>query len=183
MNYLLEDTNVKCLLSPGAGQFGTSRAAASLQALWRRLLAATAALQLLAVAAAHLACLLAGPPYLHALQPETPLLRLSWNKQDPRYIAGGCCLPCAMGLATAAVAAGGMPRPQPLQPCVLHEHWLSLAVPAALAMDSARVMVLDIRYPTMPVAELQRHQVRPEQRCGGGGGPAGKALVGRVHVA
>ncbi len=60
-----------------------------------------------------------------------------------------------------------MPRPQPLQPCVLHEHWLSLAVPAALAMDSARVMVLDIRYPTMPVAELQRHQVRPEQRWRG----------------
>ncbi|KAL4423317.1 hypothetical protein ABPG77_006112 [Micractinium sp. CCAP 211/92] len=55
-------------------------------------------------------------------QPETPLLRLSWNKQDPRYIA-------------------------------------------ALAMDSARVMVLDIRYPTMPVAELQRHQASVNALC------------------
>lgn len=49
-------------------------------------------------------------------QPSTPLLRLSWNKQDPRYIA-------------------------------------------AFAMDSPKVLVLDIRYPTLPVAQLQRHQV------------------------
>lgn len=55
-------------------------------------------------------------------QPDTPLLRLSWNKQDPRYIA-------------------------------------------ALAMDSSRVMVLDIRYPTMPVAELQRHQASVNAIC------------------
>lgn len=44
-----------------------------------------------------------------------PLLRLAWNKQDPRYMA-------------------------------------------TLLMDSSKVVVLDIRYPTMPVAELQRHQ-------------------------
>ena len=35
-------------------------------------------------------------------------------------------------------------------------------------MDSTRVTVLDIRYPTLPVAELQRHQVRrpcPAPHC------------------
>lgn len=47
--------------------------------------------------------------------PDTPLLRLSWNKQDPRYMA-------------------------------------------TLLMDSSKVVVLDIRYPTLPIAELQRHQ-------------------------
>eukprot|EP00250_Pteridium_aquilinum_P007819 c17464_g1_i1 orf=468-1241(-) len=48
-------------------------------------------------------------------QPDTPLLRLGWNKQDPRYMA-------------------------------------------TILMDSSKVVVLDIRYPTIPVAELQRHQ-------------------------
>lgn len=48
-------------------------------------------------------------------QPETPLLRLGWNKQDPRYMA-------------------------------------------TILMDSSKVVVLDIRYPTLPVAELRRHQ-------------------------
>lgn len=48
-------------------------------------------------------------------QPDTPLLRLGWNKQDPRYMA-------------------------------------------TLVMDSPRVIVLDIRFPTLPVAELSRHQ-------------------------
>ncbi|CAL5224078.1 g6704 [Coccomyxa viridis] len=48
-------------------------------------------------------------------QPDTPLLRLGWNKQDPRYMA-------------------------------------------TISMDSSRVVVLDIRYPTLPVAELHRHQ-------------------------
>lgn len=47
--------------------------------------------------------------------PGTPLLRLGWNKQDPRYMA-------------------------------------------AVVADSNRVVVLDIRVPTVPVAELQRHQ-------------------------
>ncbi|CAM6088722.1 unnamed protein product [Calypogeia fissa] len=46
---------------------------------------------------------------------NTPLLRLGWNKQDPRYMA-------------------------------------------TIVMDSAKVIVLDIRFPTLPVAELQRHQ-------------------------
>lgn len=45
-------------------------------------------------------------------QPETPLLRLGWNKQDPRYMA-------------------------------------------TILMDSFKVVVLDIRFPTLPVAELQ----------------------------
>ena len=45
-------------------------------------------------------------------QPETPLLRLGWNKQDPRYMA-------------------------------------------TILMDSSKVVVLDIRFPTLPVAELQ----------------------------
>mmetsp|Transcript_20620 Transcript_20620/g.62103 ORF Transcript_20620/g.62103 Transcript_20620/m.62103 type:complete len:340 (-) Transcript_20620:848-1867(-) len=45
----------------------------------------------------------------------TPLLRLGWNKQDPRYMA-------------------------------------------TLLMGSSKVVVLDIRFPTLPVAELQRHQ-------------------------
>ena len=46
--------------------------------------------------------------------PDTPLLRLGWNKQDPRYMATIC-------------------------------------------MDSP-VIVLDIRFPTLPVAELQGHR-------------------------
>ncbi|KAI4375749.1 hypothetical protein MLD38_013577 [Melastoma candidum] len=48
-------------------------------------------------------------------EPDTPLVRLGWNKQDPRYMA-------------------------------------------TIIMDSAKVVVLDIRFPTMPVVELQRHQ-------------------------
>eukprot|EP00898_Chlorokybus_atmophyticus_P006424 jgi/Chlat1/6783/Chrsp50S06455 len=48
--------------------------------------------------------------------PETPLLRLGWNKQDPRYMA-------------------------------------------TILQDSPKVVVLDIRFPTLPVAELQRHQM------------------------
>ncbi|KAH7664459.1 Protein TRANSPARENT TESTA GLABRA 1 protein [Dioscorea alata] len=47
-------------------------------------------------------------------RPDTPLLRLAWNKMDLRYMA-------------------------------------------ATLMDSDRVVVLDIRSPAMPVAELQRH--------------------------
>lgn len=46
---------------------------------------------------------------------DTPLLRLGWNKQDPRFMA-------------------------------------------TIMMDSAKVVILDIRYPTVPVSELQRHQ-------------------------
>lgn len=48
-------------------------------------------------------------------QPDTPLLRLAWNKQDLRYMA-------------------------------------------TMLMDSNKIVVLDIRSPTMPVAELERHQ-------------------------
>ncbi|KAL2921641.1 Protein TRANSPARENT TESTA GLABRA 1 [Bienertia sinuspersici] len=48
-------------------------------------------------------------------EPDTPLLRLAWNKQDLRYIA-------------------------------------------TTLMDSNKVVILDIRSPTMPVAELERHQ-------------------------
>ncbi|EXB41429.1 WD repeat-containing protein LWD1 [Morus notabilis] len=47
--------------------------------------------------------------------PDTPLVRLGWNKQDPRYMA-------------------------------------------TIIMDTAKVVVLDIRFPTLPVVELQRHQ-------------------------
>ncbi|KXZ45355.1 hypothetical protein GPECTOR_55g261 [Gonium pectorale] len=52
-------------------------------------------------------------------QPDTPLLRLGWNRQDPRYMA-------------------------------------------TILMDSPKVLrdavvILDIRYPTLPVAELCRH--------------------------
>jgi len=50
-----------------------------------------------------------------APNPDTPLLRLAWNKHDPRYLA-------------------------------------------TIALDSAKVFVLDIRFPSMPVAELARHQ-------------------------
>ncbi|KAK2362329.1 Transducin/WD40 repeat superfamily protein [Trifolium repens] len=46
---------------------------------------------------------------------DTPLVRLGWNKQDPRYMA-------------------------------------------TIIMDTAKVVVLDIRFPTLPVVELQRHQ-------------------------
>ena len=48
-------------------------------------------------------------------KPEVPLVRLGWNKQDPRYMA-------------------------------------------TILMDSTKVVILDIRFPTLPVAELQRHQ-------------------------
>ncbi|KAL2550846.1 Protein TRANSPARENT TESTA GLABRA 1 [Forsythia ovata] len=48
-------------------------------------------------------------------QPDTPLLKLAWNKQDLRYMA-------------------------------------------TILMDSNKVVILDIRSPTMPVAELDRHQ-------------------------
>lgn len=48
-------------------------------------------------------------------QPDTPLLRLAWNKQDLRYMA-------------------------------------------TILMDSNKVVILDIRSPTMPVAELERHK-------------------------
>ncbi|KAK9117771.1 hypothetical protein Sjap_016718 [Stephania japonica] len=46
---------------------------------------------------------------------DTPLVRLGWNKQDPRYMA-------------------------------------------TIIMDSPKVVVLDIRFPTLPVVELHRHQ-------------------------
>ncbi|MEW5305767.1 MAG: hypothetical protein WDW38_000241 [Sanguina aurantia] len=46
--------------------------------------------------------------------PDTPLVRLAWNKSDPRYVA-------------------------------------------TIRMDSTQVVILDIRFPTQPVAELQRH--------------------------
>nr|QBG79838.1 anthocyanin-specific WD40 transcription factor [Citrus maxima] len=48
-------------------------------------------------------------------QPDTPLLRLAWNKQDLRYMA-------------------------------------------TILMDSNKVVILDIRSPTLPVAELERHR-------------------------
>ncbi|XP_022737283.1 protein TRANSPARENT TESTA GLABRA 1-like [Durio zibethinus] len=48
-------------------------------------------------------------------QPDTPLLRLAWNKQDLRYMA-------------------------------------------TILMDSNKVVILDIRSPTIPVAELERHR-------------------------
>ncbi|XP_034711827.1 protein TRANSPARENT TESTA GLABRA 1 [Vitis riparia] len=48
-------------------------------------------------------------------QPDTPLLRLAWNKQDVRYMA-------------------------------------------TILMDSNKIVILDIRSPTMPVAELERHR-------------------------
>ncbi|KAK8481041.1 hypothetical protein V6N13_025639 [Hibiscus sabdariffa] len=47
-------------------------------------------------------------------QPDTPLLRLAWNKQDSRYVA-------------------------------------------TVLMDSNKVVVLDMRWSRMPVAELERH--------------------------
>ncbi|KAG6510626.1 WD repeat-containing protein LWD1-like [Zingiber officinale] len=53
--------------------------------------------------------------YESADPPGTPLVRLGWNKQDPRYMA-------------------------------------------TIIMDSAKVVVLDIRFPTFPVVELHRHQ-------------------------
>jgi WD repeat-containing protein 68 len=48
-------------------------------------------------------------------EPDTPLLRLAWNKQNPRYMA-------------------------------------------TMKMDNSKVVVLDVRYPTVPVAELSRHK-------------------------
>lgn len=48
-------------------------------------------------------------------QPDTPLLRLAWNKEDLTYMA-------------------------------------------TILMDSNKVVILDIRSPTLPVAELERHK-------------------------
>ncbi|KAL3342377.1 hypothetical protein AABB24_026411 [Solanum stoloniferum] len=48
-------------------------------------------------------------------KPDTPLLRLAWNKQDLRYMA-------------------------------------------TILMDNNKIVILDIRSPAMPVAELERHQ-------------------------
>ena len=48
-------------------------------------------------------------------EPDTPLIRLGWNKQDSKYMA-------------------------------------------TIIMDSAKVMVLDIRFSTFPTVELQRYQ-------------------------
>ncbi|KAL8045611.1 hypothetical protein ABFX02_08G125600 [Erythranthe guttata] len=48
-------------------------------------------------------------------EPNTPLVRLGWNKPDPRYMA-------------------------------------------TIVMDSKKVVVLDIRFPTLPVMELQSHR-------------------------
>jgi WD repeat-containing protein 68 len=45
--------------------------------------------------------------------PDTPLLRLGWNKQNPRYMA-------------------------------------------TMEMDSSKVVVLDIRFPTLPVGTVTR---------------------------
>lgn len=47
--------------------------------------------------------------------PSVPLLRLAWNRQDPRFLA-------------------------------------------TFALDSPKVLVLDIRFPTAPIADLSRHQ-------------------------
>ncbi|XP_038982237.1 WD repeat-containing protein LWD1-like [Phoenix dactylifera] len=59
--------------------------------------------------------------YESADPPNTPLVRLGWNKQDPRYMA-------------------------------------------TIIMDSAKVVVLDIRFPTLPVVELHRHQASVTRR-------------------
>lgn len=48
-------------------------------------------------------------------RPDIPLLRLAWNRRDPRYIA-------------------------------------------VTALDCNRVIILDIRFPTVPIMELTRHQ-------------------------
>nr|QPF70692.1 TRANSPARENT TESTA GLABRA 1 [Lilium hybrid cultivar] len=80
--------------------------------------------------------------------PETPLLRLAWNKTDLRYMA-------------------------------------------TILMDSNRIVVLDIRSPAMPVAELQRHRAAvnavawapqaPRHICSAG--DDGKALIWELPVA
>ena len=71
-------------------------------------------------------------------------------------------------LSSLPISLAPVPPPLPSLACL----------PAALAMDSTRVTVLDIRYPTLPVAELQRHQVRhpalrsPPLQLPAGGGTA-----------
>lgn len=57
-----------------------------------------------------------------APNPDTPLLRIAWNKQDPRYLA-------------------------------------------TIALDSSKTLILDIRFPTAPVAELCRHQAAVNAVC------------------
>nr|BAX02596.1 WD-repeat [Tricyrtis sp. Shinonome] len=80
--------------------------------------------------------------------PDTPLLRLAWNKMDLRYMA-------------------------------------------TILMDSNRVVVLDIRSPAMPVAELQRHRAAvnavswapQSSRHICSAGDDGKALIWELPVA
>eukprot|EP00887_Chlorella_sp_A99_P008034 scaffold12.g8034.t1 len=67
--------------------------------------------------------------------PNTPLLRLSWNKQ-------------ASERRTAGHGWGRDPRYM-----------------AVLTMDSSKVGILDIRFPTLPVAELQRHSAQVNAVC------------------
>jgi hypothetical protein len=78
-------------------------------------------------------------------------------------------------------ASAALPAPRRCAPtfqpsCRALTHILASACDAVLAMDSSKVSVLDIRYPTLPVAELRRHQVgnearracRRRSRCRGG---------------
>ncbi|KAJ1703001.1 hypothetical protein LUZ63_002780 [Rhynchospora breviuscula] len=81
-------------------------------------------------------------------RPDTPLLRLAWNKSDLRYMA-------------------------------------------AILMDSNRIIILDIRSPAIPVAELQRHRAcvntlawapqAPRHLCSAG--DDGQALIWELPAA
>ncbi|KAJ3680283.1 hypothetical protein LUZ60_016561 [Juncus effusus] len=81
-------------------------------------------------------------------RPDTPLVRLAWNKSDPHYIA-------------------------------------------SILMDSNKIIVLDIRSPAVPMAELQRHRGcvnavtwaphAPRHLCSGG--DDGQALIWEIPAA
>lgn len=117
-----------------------------------------------------------------------PLLRLGWNKQDPRYMATilmdsskarrllllpladcsvvqvsqcetqvvigpvAACADHKSGVDTKTPVAGIQPNCKSVLKAAQNEHspYLPCRIP--------QVVVLDIRFPTLPVAELQRHQ-------------------------
>ena len=110
-------------------------------------------------------------------QPNQPLLRLGWNKQDPRYMATllldcakvvvldiRCCpshrpsaphaTSCKAGLVEAVLFFLA-----PAVPCSAHaplaQH--SYATPRAPRVCNRASAPLACRFPTLPVAELQRH--------------------------
>jgi hypothetical protein len=113
---------------------------------------------------------------------DTPLLRLGWNKQDPRYIATlladspkvRVCVSLATTLHTHSVLSPWLslcPGATRTSAAAASQHatnhpacLLPLLVPPPppphrhpRPCPAAQVIILDIRYPTVPITQLTRH--------------------------